>query len=270
MGEGSAFTLVEVLVVIAIITILAALLLPALGQGKERARRAKCLSNQRQLVLIWLMYTDDHINRLAPNGTFTGVDSGKLWVQGGNHLYLPGFVDQNCFLNPDVAAFATYLQTLDVYKCPSDRSTKVSDGAELPKLRSYAMNCYLAPNVSIMSDLAKSYLIFRRMSDFVRLTPSHAFVFQDVNPASLCHPAFVVQPKGFGIDGFYHYPATHHNKAGTIIYADGHAEGHRWNDARTFRQIAPPAIIGHWESCGKNADLDWIRERTTVPIVAGR
>ncbi len=55
----AAFTLVELLVVIAIIAVLAALLLPALQGAKDSAKTAKCISNVKQLVLGCLLYADD-------------------------------------------------------------------------------------------------------------------------------------------------------------------------------------------------------------------
>ncbi len=58
--KETGFTLVELLVVIAVIAILAALLVPALSRGKDSAKSAACKSNLRQIGLALIMYVDEH------------------------------------------------------------------------------------------------------------------------------------------------------------------------------------------------------------------
>ena len=72
MNLRRAFTLIELLVVIAVIAILAAMLLPVLVASKEKARRAQCLNNLKQIGLGIQLFADDHDDQL-PGPTWQGL-----------------------------------------------------------------------------------------------------------------------------------------------------------------------------------------------------
>ncbi|MBC7807997.1 MAG: DUF1559 domain-containing protein [Akkermansiaceae bacterium] len=62
-----AFTLIELLIVVAIIAIIAAVLFPVFASARDKARQAMCLSNLRQIGLAWLMYAQDYDETACPS-----------------------------------------------------------------------------------------------------------------------------------------------------------------------------------------------------------
>lgn len=83
---GRGFTLVELLLVIAVIAILCGLLFPALQRGKQSARQAQCASNLRQLGIAGQMYWDDHDGvafRYRTGPTNSGVVYWFGWIESG-------------------------------------------------------------------------------------------------------------------------------------------------------------------------------------------
>ncbi len=260
----AAFTLIELLVVIAIIAILASLLFPTLAAAKQQAHRIKCLNNQKQLALTWVLYSTDSNENLVRNGAQAGAPPReKLWVAGDYHNFLPAFTNDVYLLDPRYAAFAPYLASKSIYKCPSDKTTYVmSRGKPSPQIRSYSLNLYLGPTSSMDRHLSSRYRPFQKATDIP--APASTFTFQDLTPQNLCTPAFVVLMPGRANDAFFHLPATHHKRGGVVSFADGHSEAHRWRDPRTFRTAALGVKIGHNVFSPKNTDLTWIQERTSV------
>jgi prepilin-type N-terminal cleavage/methylation domain-containing protein/prepilin-type processing-associated H-X9-DG protein len=96
MQKKNGFTLIELLVVIAIIAILAAILFPVFAQAREKARGISCVSNQKQLALSIMMYTQDY-DEVFPTG-----------------------VQQSWWDDTWIVNVQPYVKNLQVFRCPDD------------------------------------------------------------------------------------------------------------------------------------------------------
>ena len=149
--RSGGFTLIEVLVVITIISILIALLMPAVQQVREAARRVQCKNNLRQIGLALYSYHDAH--RVMPPGYIArdvGTDDPAALETGPGFAWgtmiLPQLDQAPLFRHFDFQEDATDAHNLEhgqtalpVFRCPSDPSSgrfRVDDGTETYELAS--------------------------------------------------------------------------------------------------------------------------------------
>jgi prepilin-type N-terminal cleavage/methylation domain-containing protein len=275
--EQNGFTLIELLVVIVIIAILAAMILPALAKAKVKAQAISCLNNAKQLANGWTMFSSDNQERLMAN-TGGGNDD---WCGGSQMDWTSGYnnIDGQRLLH---GSMADYAKSAAVYKCPGDTFMKPSVTLG-PRVRSMSMNGVLGNSgATVQGDNPGHRRYYggggmgacTKSSDLLVPGPVNVFVTLDEHADSVNSGVFSFDP-GYIYSGekWRDLPASYHNFAGELSFADGHAEIHRWierGQANPNKKTTWPVVYKNYNNAtdspwnvttSNNKDYEWMQDK---------
>ncbi len=260
-----AFTLIEMLVVIAVLGILLALLLPVLSRAKGHAGGVQCLNNLRQLTLGWTLYTGDNNDKLMKQS------SGREWIGHGFLTWDASPMNTNIevLINPDESAMASYVKAAKLYKCPADHYQ--SEANPGPRVRSISMSGVLNQKPQFINKNGRRYFTAKKMNDLGTPGPANVYVLLDEQADSIDDGSFMINP-GYAPGGelWRNLPAAYHSGCGSFSFADCHVEIHRWRETGGRNAtIYPVRMQGlstaqPWNSMSQgftSRDYEWLEDR---------
>ena len=226
MRQQRAFTLIELLVVISIIAILAAMLLPAIAMVRQSAQSTTCASNQRQILLGVMAYSDEHDGMLPYS-----FDSGRYYTytdRVGQYLEVE---------SPGSGAINTWKGAWRVFKCAANTQS--------PWGVSYGLNhLFCADSTNLLNPLSytvKRTSSFTHASQIVLSTDVAGegriyiyptlLVYSDLTAAPVWAPGGSLQP---------FLPVQRHRGGINCGFLDGHV---RWSPNLKVEDLALTVLL---------------------------
>jgi prepilin-type processing-associated H-X9-DG protein/prepilin-type N-terminal cleavage/methylation domain-containing protein len=254
IGVTLGLTLIELLIVLAVIAILASLLLPTLSQASMKAQTTTCRNNLKQLQLGYLNYVHDN-DDWFPFNEVSDADlvqrSLKGWVLGNAKL------DTNDS-NIIAGAIFRYVNSPAVYSCPADKSLR-TDGSGQQRFRSYALLAWLnarASTYGLQTEAAEFTPLKAKLSALGSISSSVCWAFIDEHQQAIDDGVFVMgsldDPK-WNSD-WWELPTDRHNQGANLSFLDGHAEYKHWKFPKKFKRYQQRATADI-------EDLRWLQRK---------
>jgi prepilin-type N-terminal cleavage/methylation domain-containing protein/prepilin-type processing-associated H-X9-DG protein len=237
--QSGSFTLVEMLVVIAIVGILAGILLPSLMTAREQSRRKTCMSNLSQIGKACISY-------LEPNGDFFPAFAQQIITGANSAIPTSGQGMDGAFQPmPSLAClYPTYCTEVKIFACPST--------TDVPQIAFHYYN--VTPNVSVLHTCF-GFASYDSTGALINSSDPAAYTTQEVRTPCKCSYLYdeLVQPRDctaeqaiaadadgqtWFVSGSQHptYPGNwqrrpskpNHDNGQNVMYLDGHV---KWTDA---------------------------------------
>lgn len=253
-----AFTLLELLVVLATVGVLTALLLPALAGTQPKTTKAfQCLNNMRQLTLAWTLYAGDYHDRLAinsdphVNGSMS-YNGSPSWVSGSLDWTTSQANTNTAYLVGALSLLGNYVgKSPQVFACPAT-ACFVSPSQRLAgwtgRCRSVAMNAAIGDGYKYTTSGRPfgwtNWYYAKKMTDFHTPAPSGVWVFSDEHPDSI-DDGMMYTPS-YPTTIFVELPGCQHDNGCGMSFADGRAEIHRWKGllaSQLVKLTQPPVTV---------------------------
>lgn len=264
----SAFTLTEVVVICLVLGLCALVVYPALARTRPSGQAFQCMNNLRQLASAWRAYANDFNDSLV--AAQSGISGRANWMSGVLNLSSnQGNWDPRVYIM--ISPLWPYAESdTGLFRCPADPATVSVNGVSLPRVRSYSMSQVFGTGEWLDKTFNPNQTVWRTYAkggDIV--APARTFVFIEEHPGSINDGAFGnactgAQPTNAPAQAqIIDFPASHHNGAGQISFADGSAQLHQWQGSRikppyvTYLQLNVPAEDS-W------MDIQWLAQNTTV------
>ena len=228
------FTLVELLVVLAVISLLAALLLPALARGRARAHGTACANNLRQLGLAFQLYLHDNADTFPTSAPQSGLgaqpEDWAWWQVAADPL--------GNFTMRDPAR-GSVIQHLGKYnprhlRCPADRDAdarevlwKSNPGME-QYFYSYSLNAHSDSGMASFISRDRTLIILNKHSTI--RNPAGKIMLAEEKGAAHDGPGTAVIDDGRWLPPGYPLTSRHGGRA-NVTLADGHTESVPFNYA---------------------------------------
>jgi len=233
MEHKTYFTKRDVFIVIACISFLL-LNISAIGSnGRERAKRAVCLTNLNKLTAAWILYADDNNGKLV-NGApgtnrqnepeWVGIDWTPSYATGGQ---LPKDQQEE---SVRAGALWPYCRDLNLYHCPSGRQGELRNYSIVDSMNGYPRpGTYIGNIGNVGTKVGQTVLWLKNISEIRTPGPAHRAVFIDEGR---------ITPDSYAVhylnEQWWDPVPVRHGEGTNLSFADGHAEPWTWQGKKTI------------------------------------